>query len=56
MLIAREERRNIISYVDFLRIYQVIKFFPDLKQVFGKEDINFPISSSSGAIEWREKI
>ena len=28
---ARERGRNILSYVDFLKIYDVIKSFPELK-------------------------
>ena len=44
MLIAREKGKNIISYVDFSKKFHVIKCFPDLKQTFGKEDINFTLS------------
>ena len=50
MLIVREKRENIIIYVDFSKICHVIKCFTDLRQTFGKEDINFPLSSSPGEI------
>ena len=43
ILIAREKGGNIISYVDFSKICHVIKYFPDLKQTFGKEVINFSL-------------
>ena len=36
MLISREKRENIISYVDLSKICHVIKCFPDLKKTFGK--------------------
>ena len=36
MLIAREKKKNIISYVDFSKICHVIKCFPGLKQTFRK--------------------
>ena len=54
MVIAREERKNVISYVDYSKICHVIRSFPDLNQTFGKEDITFPLSSISRAIEWRK--
>ena len=44
MVIAGEKGGNIISYVDFSKKFHVIKCFPDLKQTFGKEDINFTLS------------
>ena len=52
MLIAREERKKITSYVDYSKIFYVIRSFPDLNQTFGKRDITFPLSSSSRAIKW----
>ena len=36
MLIAREESKNIISYVDCSKIFHVIRSFPGLNQIFGK--------------------
>ena len=52
MYISREKRENILSYVDFSKVCHVITYFPELNQKFGQEDITFPISSSSIAIEW----
>ena len=52
---ARERGRNILSYVDFSRICDVIKSFTELGQNIGVEDINFPLSSSLRAIEWRNE-
>ena len=40
MLIAREERENIIGYIYYSKNYHVIRNFPDLNQTFGKEDIS----------------
>ena len=54
MVITRVNENNIISYVDFSKIYHMIKCFPDLKQALGKEDITFPLSSSSREIERRK--
>ena len=51
MSIAREKGENIIICVDFSNTFHVVRCFNDLKQVFGKEDIDFPLSSSSRAIE-----
>ena len=51
MLIAREKKKNIISYVDYSKFCRVIRSFPGFIQTFGKEDINFPLYSSSRAIE-----
>ena len=50
---AREHMKNILSYVDFSRLFQVIKYIPRLNPNFGKEDIAFPLSFSSRAIEWQ---
>ena len=47
--------RIILSYVDFSKICYVIKYFTELKQNIGKEDITFTLSSSSRAIEWQNK-
>ena len=52
MLIAREKAKIIISYVDYSKFYHVIRSFSDLNETFGKEVINFPLPSSSIAIEW----
>ena len=52
MYVTREKGGNFLSYVDFSKICNVIKYFYSLKKI-GKEDITFPISSSSRAIEWQ---
>ena len=54
MLIAREKGKDIIICVDFSKTCHVIRCFTDLKKSFGKEDIDFPLSSSSRAIERRK--
>ena len=54
MYIAREKIMNMLSYVDFEKLRHVIKYFPESPQKFGKEDITFPLSSISRAIEWRK--
>ena len=55
MYIARKEWMNILSYVDFSKLCHVIKYFTELNQKNGQEEINFHLSSSSIAIEWRNK-
>ena len=40
----------------FSKICHVIKWLPDLKQTFGKEDMNFPLSLSSRAIECKKNL
>ena len=37
----------------FSKIYYVIKYFPELKQNIGIKEINLPLPSSSGAIDWK---
>ena len=54
MFIKIEESKNIIGYVDYSKFCHVIRSFPDLNQNIGKEDITFPLPSSSIAIEWRK--
>ena len=39
MLIARGKGKYIISYVDFLKYFRVIRCFPHLNQTFGREDM-----------------
>ena len=53
MLIAIEERKNIISYVDYTNFCCVIRSFPDLNHIFGKKYIILLLSSSSRATEWK---
>ena len=49
------KRENILIYVDFSKLCHVITYFPKLNQIFGQEDITFPISSSSRSIECQNK-
>ena len=49
---AGEEVMNILGFVDYEKMFRVIKFFPELNQNFVKEGIILPLSSSSRAIEW----
>ena len=44
-----------MSYADFSKLCHVIKYFTGLNQNFGKEYIDFPLSSSSRDIEWLNK-
>ena len=55
MYVERKIGRNILSYVDFSKICDVIKSFPELKENIGKEDTTFPLSSTSREIKWRNK-
>ena len=41
---AIDKMMNILSYVDFSKLCHVIKYLPQSNQIFGKEDINSPIS------------
>ena len=51
---TREKMMNTLSRVDFAKLCHVIKYFTQSNQVFGKEEIISPLSSSSTAIEWRK--
>ena len=53
---SREKMMNILSYVDVAKLRHVIKHFPRLNQKIGKEDITYPLLSSSRAIEWGKHI
>ena len=53
--ISREEWMNILSYVDLSKLYHVIQYFPGVNKSFRQKDITFPLSSSLGAIECRNK-
>ena len=55
MYIVRENGGNILSYVGFSKLSRVIKYFPELNQKLGQEDMNFHISSSSIAIEHQNR-
>ena len=50
MYVARQKGGGILSYVDFSNICDLIKYFPELNQNIGKEDINFPLLLSSREI------
>ena len=41
MYIARDKWMNILSYVDFSKLCHAIKYFTELNQKFGQEDITF---------------
>ena len=47
---------NLLSYVDCSKLCMVTKYFLQLNQKIGKEDITFTLSSSSRATEWRKII
>ena len=51
---SRYHMNNILSYFYFEKLFQVIKYFPQLNLNFEKEYINFPLSLVSRAIEWRK--
>ena len=51
-----EELVNILSYVDFEKLYHVINYFPELNEEIEKKDIIVPLSSSSRAIKWGKKF
>ena len=55
MYITREERKHILSYVYFSKLYHVLKYLPELNKNFGQEDITYPLYSSSRSIYWRNK-
>ena len=52
---AGEELMNILSYVDFAKLCNVIKYSSELNQKIVKEVITFPIFSSSRAIKCGNK-
>ena len=47
--------RNMLSYVDFSKIYIIINSFPELKQNIINKNITVPPSSTSREIEWLNK-
>ena len=51
---GREHMKNNFSYVDFVKLCQVIKYFSQLDPNFGKEDIAFPLTPSLRSIKWRK--
>ena len=55
MYVVGEKGGNILSYVDFSKICNVIKSFPGLSKNIGREDITFLLSSTSRTIEWRNE-
>ena len=52
---TRKELVNLLSYVHFAKLFNVLKYFPELNQHFVKEGITFPVSSSSRAIKCQSK-
>ena len=51
---AREEMMNILSYVDFSKLCNVMKVFTELNQNILKEGITFSFLSSSRDVEWKK--
>ena len=43
---VREKGKNILSYVDFYKLWHVITYFTELNKYVGKEDITLTIYSS----------
>ena len=56
MNIGREEKKNILSCVDFSRLCNFINRFPVLFIDILTNGITFPLSSSERDFQWREKI
>ena len=52
---AREEIMNILDYINFSKLFHAIKYFPELNNFWGNEDITFPLSPSPRAIEWQKQ-
>ena len=55
MCVAREGGNDILSHVDFSKIWDVIKYFNELKKYIGKEDTTFPFLSIPRQIKWRNE-
>ena len=53
---ARYHMKNILCYIDFSNLCQVIKYFPQLNPNCGKEDTTLPLSSSSRATERQKSL
>ena len=49
MYIGREDEKNILSYVDFTRLRNVMSRFPELSIDILTNGISFPLSSSTRA-------
>ena len=56
MCIGREDDKNIFSYVDFLRLFNIILRFPELSADFLTNGIIFPNSNRKRTMEWRKII
>ena len=54
MYIGREEEKNMLSYVDFTILCNIISRFPDFYIDSLINGINFPISSSKRDFKQRE--
>ena len=53
---GREGLMNILTYVGFEKLCNVIKNFPELNRNFVQGDITFPLLYSSRAILWQKDI
>ena len=47
---------NILSYVDFSKLCNVVKFPPELNKDYVKEGITFTPSSSPRSIKWIKEV
>ena len=47
---------DILSYVDYEKLCNIMQNFPELNRNFLKEGITFPIFYSSRAIKWQKCI
>ena len=54
MYTVRDEEKNILSYVDFLRLCNLINELLDMDIGFFTGCITFPLSYSKRYIQWRE--
>ena len=54
--IARDNVKNILSYVDFSGLFNVILSFPELSPDFLTNGITFPLSNSKRSREWRKEV
>ena len=55
MYIAKDKLMNILSYVDFSKLCHVVKYSTEWNKHSRQKYINFPLSSSSRDIEWRNE-
>ena len=56
MCIGREDDTNILSYVDFSRLCNVMLGFPEFSTDFSTNGITFTLSYSERAMKWRKTL